>query len=272
MVVQTIRGQPVKLIRQTFLIVALVTGLACSGSAEDSSPQDRVAPVKAAVERMLCFNDYWNARILDPGSYLSLDIRLNQGQFRVEVCGPLAAGPGLGHMFYTGRIRDGEAAIAYMSAYTTADVTGKDTGGSSFERDRKEVETWELHKDHMIMPVDCTPRYDASTPQKEQMMRLVVDTVRRAYTNDRRPGHEVSRVPKLKLIIADFNIDYPATDVIVEPFGEMLTIALHDPLNYDREDYETYGYTWREIFDAGPEAFEAVRQHGIIKEIRRAPE
>jgi hypothetical protein len=254
------------------LLVACVLGLTYSASVGDSVSQGRIDLVKGALERMICYDDYWEGTIFEPGSHISLEIRFNREKFHVVVCGPLDAGPGLGYVFYTGRIKEGEAAIADMMAYTTGDVTGKDMGGPAFESERKRIETWDLHKDYMLMPIDCTPRYDASTSKKELMIQTIVNEVRHIYSDDNRPGHEVSRVPELTLIIADFNIDYRNTEVIVEPFGKVLRLALHDPQNYDREDYEAGGYTWVEIYGPSHDAVKAIREHGIVKKIRRTPE
>jgi hypothetical protein len=67
------------------------------------------------------------------------------------------------------------------------------------------------------------------------------------------------------LIIADFNVDYPETLVLVEPFGEVFRLTLHGPLHYD----ERGGYTWVQIFHPSHDDIEAIRQHGIVKRIRR---
>lgn len=247
-------------VARSLLPAVFVLGLICSVAAASPPSQRRIDLVKVELKRIVCFYDYWGPALFVHGSRLSVEMWFNRDKFDVIVSGNLAGGPGIGYMFLFGRIIDGKPAITGMMANATSDLTGKD----SFEGERKRLKMWEFHKDYMLMPADCTPRYDASTPKKRWMIQQIVDTIRYIYTFDDKRGHKISRVPVLTLIIANFNVDYPETLVLVEPFGEVFRLTLHGPLHYD----ERGGYTWVQIFHPSHDDIEAIRQNGITKRIR----
>jgi hypothetical protein len=77
---------------------------------------------------------------------------------------------------------------------------------------------------------------------------------------------------EVTLIIADFNIDYPYTYIMVEPVNEVYRVTLHDPQNYDSDEYEREGeYPFGEEYSVSKELLEKIHKHGIIRKITLTP-
>ena len=105
------------------------------------------------------------------------------------------------------------------------------------------------------------------------MVKTVVSTMQKLLNNYASRG--LAKYPKeVKIIIADFNMDYPFTYVIVEPVKEVYMITLHDWDNYDSDEYERDGYylngeaTMKSIPDRG---LTEMRRHGIVRKINISP-
>ncbi|MFZ0929599.1 MAG: hypothetical protein WAN11_13425 [Syntrophobacteraceae bacterium] len=251
------------------LVFAFAFGLLLDAASVASTSRGRISLAKRAIETRMCYDDYWRGKIFRPGGYVSLEIRFSGENLHVIASGDLAAGDGVGYVFYKGRIKNGQAAITDMSAYTTSDLTGTDQGGHSFQEMRKKVEGWELYKGSVIMPIDCTPHYDVTSPKKEMMIDSIISTVKYILSIPRE-GREASRIQEVTLTIADFNIDYPYTYVLVEPIGEVFTLALHDPKNYDSVVDGHTIYRWVESYRTPDTTIEKIREHGIVKKIECA--
>ena len=72
-----------------------------------------------------------------------------------------------------------------------------------------------------------------------------------------------------KLIIADFNIDYPYTYVIVEPDLKDFLVTLHDIQDYDSEAFEREGsYPFNVLYEISDQIEKKIREHGIIIDVK----
>ncbi len=171
--------------------------------------------------------------------------------------------------FYVGRLKDGKGAITFVDSHNN-ELPGLPPQMREY---RRHFESGAIAKDTLTVPADCTPRYDPATPKKELMVKTVESTMQKLLNHYASRG--LAKYPKeVKIIIADFNMDYPFTYVIVEPVREVYRITLHDWDNYDSDEYErdeeypTGEATMKSISDEG---LAEMRNHGIIRKIAIGP-
>ena len=125
----------------------------------------------------------------------------------------------------------------------------------------------------LMIPRDCTPHYASSTPQKERMLATVLSTMERTLSRFRQ--REPMKYPRtLDLVIADFNVEYPMTYVLVDSEHAVYTIALHNAQDFDSDAYERegiYPVGYRVIGPHTKELIEKIRKHGIRRAIVLSP-
>lgn len=219
----------------------------------------------------MCYDDYWRGRIFGPGSYIPIKIKFDKDKFNVMASGDLSSGDGLAFFFYTGRFKDGKAAIIRMAGYST-DLNGKGKVGPVFEKRRQEFTNGNVYKDSMVMPIDCTPQYDPPDAQKELMLHSIIKTVRGMLFSDMKSEGKTNQYSEYTITIANFNVDYPYTYVLIEPTGNILSITLHNVSDYDSDEFERMGqYPWSEMHDTTDAITKKIREHGIVKNISRTP-
>jgi hypothetical protein len=130
-----------------------------------------------------------------------------------------------------------------------------------------------LSEDAITIPTDCNPRYDPPTPRKQRMLETVINTLQKHLSVFMRSG--VSKYQsQITLTIADFNVDYPSTYILVEPPGHLFTVTLHNPQDYDSDLYEREGeYPLREVRvkPHHKDLLEKIRKHGIVRKVTLAP-
>lgn len=132
---------------------------------------------KRALERWICYDDYWRGRTFSPGSYIPIEVKLDREKFEIMASGDISNGDSKAFYFYTGRIKNNDAAIIYMTGYTT-DPIGGGVWSQVLEKRKQVIENGEPYKDFVIMPTDCKPEYDPTSPRKESMIRTIVSTVK----------------------------------------------------------------------------------------------
>lgn len=226
---------------------------------------DQLTAAKDALSRYICFEVYWWGRNYPVGP-LPLQVKINQRRFLAWV-EDIEASPRIQVIgFYTGRLKDGRGAVISMS--------GHNAKLSPPDRTEYEAVAGDPIADTLTVPTDCTPTYDPITPQKERMLETVVSTLRIRLSSFVRNG--VAKYPKeVTLTIADFNVDYFETYILVDPpndlAGELYTVNLHDPTNYDGDEYERDGEYPFGVRRLSERLVEKIRRHGIIRKIRLDP-
>jgi hypothetical protein len=130
-----------------------------------------------------------------------------------------------------------------------------------------------LITDTLTIPTDCTPRYEPLTRQKGRMVETVVSTLQKRLSAWMQRG--IATYPReVTLNIADFNVDYPSTYILVEPPVELYTATLHKVSDYDSDEYERDGeYPLGEIRMKPhmKDLLEKIRKHGIVRKIVLTP-
>lgn len=114
-------------------------------------------------------------------------------------------------------------------------------GEPAYERERRRVYAAETQRIGVDLPATCEPKFDPDTPLKAEMKALVASSLSTALATWGR------RAPRggVRMIIADFNTDYPETFAWRQDTGEVLRIGLisNDPMSYTGGAYKRYVVT-----------------------------
>jgi hypothetical protein len=216
------------------------------------------ARIKTAVTRSLCYDVYWGGgRFYRKGVPLPLKIKIEGTKFYAQLQDVGDLGKRSVSLYQIGLVRAESAVVTH-----------------NFERglEKRFLDT-PVISDVLTIPTDCTPRYDPPAPQKERMLQTVVSTLKKQLSSFVRAG--VWKYPSgVRLTIADFNVDYPSTYILVEPPGHLYSVTLHNPQDYDSDLYERQGeYPFGEI-RVRPHhrpLLAKIRKHGIVRKITLTP-
>ncbi len=218
--------------------------------------ESQLAQIKSAIIHDLCREIY-----LGGGKHYKRDVPLPL-KIKIE-----------GNKFYAkleklGMSPGGHITQLYQIGLLKTAKTGGAVVTHNFERD---IDNRFIDKsvinDTFTIPSDCTPRFDTTTPQKELMLRTIVSTMKNQLGDFVKLGIWKYQ-GEVTLIIADFNIDYPETYILVEPMKKVYGVRFHDPENYDSDEYEREGeYPFGEEYSISKELLAKIRKHGIIQKI-----
>lgn len=252
-----------------------------SASAGDSDTAN-VALVKHAVRRWLCWDKYWGWGPYDLGHVSAAKIKFDQKAFYVWIDDIVVTDKVRMAAFYTGRIKDGQAAVILREAFGTGYIPPKpkkkkgtyESGGPAIigpglPEERKAIfETGRVISTDISVPIDCTPHFDPPTKEKGLMVATIVKTMRSFLARSFSNGSLNST--RVKLMIANFNVDYPSTYVLIEPSNKVWVVALHDLQDYYSHTFEKVGaYPANEVLE--PSAVEVliprIKKNSIVKEI-----
>jgi hypothetical protein len=208
--------------------------------------------IKKGVIRYICFDEYWQSGILyKRDKPLTMRVIIDGNKFYSEVEDALSFHGTLTSMYQIGLLKPDKAIVTH-----------------NFEIEmEKRLEDASVITDTLTLPTDCTPHYDQPTPRKELMMRTAVKTVQGHIEDWARKS--IAKYPReVTLVIADFNIDYLMTYILVEPMNKVYRVHLHNPHDYDSDEYERGGwYPFGEQYNPAKSLTEKIRRHGIRKEI-----
>ena len=241
---------------------------ASSAAAQPVLVDYQPAPIKEALSRSLCYELYWQGQKYQVGVPLPLDIKIQQERFLAWIDDLKVAQGVRMSGFFIGRVKDGKG-VALLDRGYNVDVSPQVPG---YAEDRRHFVGGTM-KDTLTIPTDCTPRYDPPTPQKERKLQTVVTTMQKQLSSFVRIG--AAKYPReITLIIADFNIDYPRTYVLVKPPGELYTVTLHNRQDYDDDLYEREGEYPLGSLRVTPhlkDLLAKIHKHGIIRKIVLTP-
>jgi hypothetical protein len=236
-------------------VAAYMLLLAPLATGQETQQVDRI--VEAAVNA-LCYSVYWGGNFGYGGDYrqgVPIPFRLvvSGDAFYMSVKPILFSGPQRQpfEKRLVGTHHRGQPIVVSGSAYEWDAVFA----------DSKPIEG------HVTIPRDCTPRYAAWSPLKERVMATVVSTMElRLKTEAKGP------VPReVELLIADFNVEYPSTYVLVErPKQQLFMLTLHNPQDYGSDEYERsgdYPLTHIVIQSRHAELLQKIRKHAIKRRI-----
>jgi hypothetical protein len=249
-----------KVIIISFLLLIKING-------DISIADEQITPIKEALIRWLCYEAYWHrAPEIESGAIVPLEVKIEGDKFLIWSKDLKFKDLKNMEGYYWGQMSKGKVAIIRSELYP------KDSTPTNQQvKYRHQFESIRIIKDTLIMPANCTPQYDPMTAHKELMINTVAGTVQKQMSETVRLG--ISKYPmEVTLIIADFNIDYPYTYILVEPVNKVYSVTLHDPQDYDSDEYEREGeYPFGEEYSVSKELLEKIKKHGIIRKIILTP-
>ncbi len=122
----------------------------------------------------------------------------------------------------------------------------------------------------LVLPSDCTPRFAIGGQARQQMLKAIGASISAELKAMNKSG--VAHYPRaLRIVVAKFNEDYPATMVFVPSTGELFHVALQDSENPLNDAFLQRGeYPVRE--ENNRDAIEAlkgkIKRFGIEQDIR----
>lgn len=246
----------------------VVLNAAHAGATQPVPADDQPASIKEALRKSLCYELYWQGQKFQVGVPLPLQVKILEGRFLAWVDDLKATHHVRMSGFFMGRVKDGRS-IAVLTRGYNPDLSPQAPG---YAEDRQHFVAGAM-KDTLTIPADCTPRYDPPTAEKARKLKTVVSTMQKQISSLVRMG-AARYPPEITLIVADFNIDYPSTYVLVEPAGDLYTLTLHDPEDYDSDLYERQGeypLRWVRVAPHLRDLLGKIRRHGIIQKILLTP-
>ena len=245
-------------IASAFLLCLAVASPAASGASA------RIDRIREAVARSLCYDIYWAGAWGHGENYqrnvpLPLTLVVGEEKFyaRIDPIGFVGKDRQPVRVTRIGLDR-GRRAVVIANHERDVDLR---------------FSTGPLIEGTLTIPADCTPRYDPPTPEKARKLQTVVSTMQKQLSSLVRMG-AARYPPEITLIVADFNIDYPSTYVLVEPAGDLYTLTLHNPEDYDSNLYERegeYPLRWVRVAPHLRDLLGKIRRHGIIQKILLTP-
>lgn len=230
---------------------------------------DRVSAVKEALARFICYTNFWYGGQNLQSAPLDFELKFEGDRFHITTNDEKMKLSKKGERvigIYEGSVKNGIGMVEYGLAF---DIKHLEKPLPQYNEQRRHFETGPIIKTSMIVPEDCTPRYDPMTPRKEVLIDAIVTTVQKML---RRYAIEGRRVypDRMTLLIANFNLDYQSTFVIGEPIKAVYTVTLHDEHDYQGDEYGRDGEVLtgeRTMSVFSKETLREVRRHGIVREI-----
>lgn len=254
--------------RKLFFLVLLfcwiVTGFT---NAHSVLAVEQVESIKEALSRIFCYEMYWEGEDYKLDIPLAIETKIEDKKFYVWINDLKVTERSHIAGFYTGRIKDGKGAVILRYGHNL-NITPL---SYLYESHRDYFKSGTIIKDSLTLPTDCTPKFNPMTPQKELMIKTILSTIKKQFEHHIKIG--IAKYPKkLTLIIADFNIDYPETYVIVKETNDIYGMVLHKFSDYDSDEYEREGeYPSAPEFHLSENKIEKIRKHGIIRKIVLEP-
>lgn len=173
-----------------------------------------------ALRRHVCFSRVWWA---DPyarlGQTVTVDLRID-GRTAYLWSEDMRAVPRVRRWAdsYVVVARPAGPAVTQRSGYNIELLRGE----PAYERERRRVYGGQAQRLRVDLPAACDPKFDPDTPAKLEMKAAVLNSLSNAIaTWGRRPARG-----GVRMIIANFNTDYPETFAYRQDTGEVLRIGL----------------------------------------------
>lgn len=244
-------------------ISSCLTGLAIASD-------ERVTAVKKALARFICYTNFWYGGEYLQGAPLDFELKFEGDRFYITTNDEKMKSEKNDERvvgIYEGSVKNGIGMVEHGLSF---DIKHLEKPLPQYNEHRRHFETGPIIKASMIVPKDCTPRYDPMTPRKEILIDDIVATFQRMLRRYAAEGLE--KYPdKVTLVIADFNLDYQFTFVIIEPVKEVYSVTLHDWDDYQGDRYGRDGGVLtgeRTMNVFSRETLREVKRHAIRREIR----
>lgn len=181
-----------------------------------------------AIKRYVCFSRVWSG---DPyarlGQTVTVDLRLDSrtGYAWSEDLRAIPRVPRWADS-YVVTARSAGPVVTARSGYN-ADLL---RGEAAYERERRRVYGGTSQRLKVDLPPACEPRFDPETPLKAEMRAVMVSSLSSAVrTWGKRPAGG-----QVRMVVTNFNVDWPEAYALRQDTGEVLRIGLQspDPMSY----------------------------------------
>ena len=247
------------------LIVLILVFLLSNVARHDAAAEIPIAAVTRAIQRYVCFQAFWNARDQYRLGH-SVTVTLHYEPDKVY-----AWSESLSTVQHVKAWADFFVVVGRGDQVLVSDLTGFNVDNMreepNFKRDKSLVFTDPSRETSILLPANCTPHLLPTEPLKTRMLDVVEKTIANqllSVDNDKvKPGSNV------KIIIAEFDTDYPWTYVFVPETNEMWIVSLRgksDPFGdqaISAGEYPSglvYNKDWIETLKGKLAAFGIVRQ------------
>jgi hypothetical protein len=234
---------------------------AMSRAAAAGAPGIDTQLVVGAVQREICFETYWGNRdTYRLGQTATLTVRRQRNDMAYVWSEQLSRVPHVSAWgnFYSVFVKDGEAAVGTSNGYNL---------------DRSSQKPWVFDDEQQTVqiqiPADCTPHFLPETPLKTQMLDLVTSSIaKELQVFNKYNGVGAHYSGGIRIVIANFNTDYPETYVTIPSIGLVFTVTLHASIA-PLADLPTDGYEMVEIYgeENKARANEKIQKYGIDREV-----
>ena len=206
----------------------LAAALALLAAAPVAAADITAAHAIEALKRHVCFSrTWWGDPYVRLGQTATIDLRLD-GRTAYLWSEDMRVVPRVRRWAdsYVVVARPAGAAVTQRSGYNIELLRGE----PAYERDRRRVYAGPTQRVEVELPATCEPKFDPDTPTKAEMKALVASSLSTALATWGR------RAPRggVRMILANFNPDYPETFAYRQDTGEVLRIGLisSDPMSY----------------------------------------
>jgi len=217
----------------------LAAALALLAAGPAAAADLTAAQAVEALKRHVCFSrTWWGDPYARLGQTVTVDLRLD-GRTAYLWSEDMRAVPRVRRWAdsYVVVARPAGAAVTQRSGYNIELLRGE----PAYERDRRRVYASQTQRMQVELPAACEPKFEPDTPTKVEMKALVGSSLATALATWGR------RTPRggVRMIVANFNPDYPETFAYRQDTGEVLRIGLlsGDPMSYTGGAYKRYAVT-----------------------------
>ena len=217
------KASPVRANLAIFLIciVASMTSISARAAIRNMA-------VIRAVQHRICFEEFWwNRDTFKLGKTVPITFRKDENIVYVW-SEELAVVPGASRWanFFTVFIKDGQSVVGSSYGYNLDYMQGAE----EFEKKKSQAISDDLETVQLRVPVECAPRFAKGTPLKERILRTIETTMANELMLLKKSGG--AQYPEqLQIVIANFNADYPETQVFVPVTKQIFHVVLRDSVN-----------------------------------------
>ena len=261
-------------------LAALLICIAGAFSAGPAAGEIATDAVLEAVRRYVCFEVYWmlSRAPFEPGQTVPVTIRKDSEIAYLWIEG-LVRGRSDGSPlsnYYKIHMYEGEAGV--LESKVTSGDSKAEHERAEFKELRNQVFRGATQTAQLTMPKDCTPRYGKTTPLKQRKLMAVDRAMARLFQEEMipfwrfaGPADGKADRKKVKIVIADFNVDYPSTFVLVPSMGKVWLMGLRDSSDSRDEARLDEGEYWVEPgwIEYTTEDFKRkILKHGVVRFVR----
>jgi len=240
-----------------------LTFVATIASQAAMSGETTTGAISDALARRVCFDVYWEDRTsVRLGATIPLEIRIGS-DFSYGWTTSLERRPHISKWanYFALKPFSGREIVVSEEGFDV-DAVGKT---ANYLEKRAKVFNDKARSIPFKIPSNCEPMFDPKTNAKSQMMSAVVSSIRHQFGDfNENSGTHYPR--QLKVIIGNFNIDYPATWIYIDATREVFMVNFSsEESSVAPNNYRNWEYVLQQVDnpDSVFELSKKIRREGI---------